>query len=724
MALSGCLPGGEVLPPDARILPAPPKLKAAPAAPQPGRTRPLSPDLPCPECGLQTRPSNLTCRAVPPPPEVAEAVLAFPDLPAAHEPVMVVHQPGASRIFLVERAGRVYRFDDQPAADLLTPALDLRQEVDPRGDAGLVAAALHPSFADNGQLFLSYTALGGTVTRSRVVRFSSQDGGASFDPESRRVLIDFDQRDPWRIHLNADMTFGPDGFLYVGFGDGGPQGDPDGNAQNPASFQGKILRLDVSGGDPYRIPADNPFVDSDARPEIFALGLRNPWRFSFDRDSGELWVGDVGFETWEEINQVVAGQNLGWPLLEGTDCHASQACDDPNLALPVAQYSHDVGASVTGGFVYRGRAIPALVGRYVFGDYISGDVWALTEGGEPELVARTGLRIVSFAEEPGGELLIVDFGSGRLFRLSGQLPRIETFAERLSATGCFRAEDPRQPAEGLVPFDVRVPFWSDGAVKRRFLALPDGQSAQIREDGSIFLPVGSVLAKEFFLGDRLIETRLMMKYREGQWTGASYIWDGDASDARLVADGDLLTATYGGVDWSYPNRPTCLDCHNGDHGLGMEVAQLDLVRTFSETGRVAGQLESFRRVGILEGDIPPVPRLPRNEDEGTLAERARAYLHVNCAVCHTRNGPTPVDMDLRFGTAMGEMRLCDVLPKEGDLGLPDARRLTPGSPGLSLLARRMRLAGPGRMPPVGPQLVDEAGAELVEDWISSLRGCP
>lgn len=233
-----------------------------------------------------------------------------------------------------------------------------------------------------------------------------------------------------------------------------------------------------------------------------------------------------------------------------------------------------------------------------------------------------------------------------------------------------------------------------------------------------------MLAKEFFLGDRLIETRLMMKYREGQWTGASYIWDGDANDARLVADGDLLTATYGGVDWSYPNRPTCLDCHNGDHALGMEVAQLDLVRTFSETGRVAGQLESFRRVGILEGDIPPVPRLPRNEDEGTLAERARAYLHVNCAVCHTRNGPTPVDMDLRFGTAMGEMRLCDVLPKEGDLGLPDARRLTPGSPGLSLLARRMRLAGPGRMPPVGPQLVDEAGAELVEDWISSLRGCP
>jgi uncharacterized repeat protein (TIGR03806 family) len=679
--------------------------------------------LGCDDCGLEERPPNPTCKAVPPPPELAEVVLAYPRLPAVTEPVMVVHHPDRAEYLLVERRGRLLRFDDRSDASELTEALDLRDDVDPTGDGGLVAAAFDPRFDETDQLYLSYSAVGGTVNRARVARFTSADGGRSFERDSAEVIIDFDRTDPYRMHLNADMKFGPDGYLYAGFGDGGPQWDQYWNAQNPDNFLGKILRIDVHRGERYAVPADNPFVDQGGQPEIFAMGLRNPWRFTFQPDTGKLWVGDVGLNTWEEVDLVAPGDNLGWPMREGDMC-SEVGCDDDSLVRPVTQYEHEEGAAVVAGFVYRGHALPSLVGRFVYGDFIKGDVWALTDkGGQPELIARTGLHPVSFAEEPDGELLLVDFTSGRLFRLVPQSPPAGTLADTLSATGCYQPDDPREPAPGLIPFDVRVPFWSDGAIKRRFLALPDGQTVRFQSDGTLAFPVGSVLTKDFFLGDRIIETRLMMKYREGQWTGASYIWDGEGKDAHLVPDSEIVSATFDGQSWRYPDRRACLDCHNRDRGLGLEAAQLDLPRLYPESGRVAGQLQTWQRMGVLAGDIPAGPRLPRAADGASLEERARAYLHVNCAVCHTRNGPTPVDMDLRFGTLLPEMRVCQVLPREGDLGIPDARRLSPGTPQLSIISRRMRMSGPGHMPPLGPQLVDQEGADLVDAWIAGLPDC-
>jgi uncharacterized repeat protein (TIGR03806 family) len=632
---------------------------------------------------------------------------------------MVTRAPGTRQLSVVERHGLIRRFEDRPEADALTTVLDLSEEVDAEGDGGLVAAAFHPRFDRNGRLFVSYTAKGGTVTRSRVVRFASSDGGASFDPRTRRILVDFDQTDPGRIHLNGDMRFGPDGYLYVSFGDGGPQGDPHGNAQNPDTFLGKILRIDVDQGDPYAVPADNPLVEAGGRPEIFALGLRNPWRFSFDGD-GALWVGNVG-SSWEEIDRVPAGANLGWPMYEGKACAPQAMCDTAAVVSPVAEYPNEGGAAVIGGLVYRGKAIPALAGRYVYGDYMRGEVWSLDRDGRRELVARTGLRIVSFAEEASGELLIVDFASGRLFRLTAQAPSTETLADRLSATGCFLPHDPRQPAAGLIAYDVRLPFWSDGAAKRRFLALPDGQSAAIRGDGTIAFPVGSVLVKEFFLGDRPVETRLFMKYRDGQWTGASYVWDADGREARLAPDGDGLTLPFEGVDWTFPSRPSCLACHNGDRGLGLELGQLDLVRRQPETGRTANQLDTLLRIGVLEGPLPV--RVPLPASGSSVERRARAYLHVNCAVCHTRNGPTPVDMDLRIGTSLADMRICGMRPTEGDLGIAGGRRLAPGAPERSLLSRRMHAVGKDHMPPVGPRLVDRDGTTLIDEWIRGISAC-
>jgi uncharacterized repeat protein (TIGR03806 family) len=677
----------------------------------------------CRDCGLKVRASNQTCRALAPPPLLADVSVAYPHLPLIVEPVAMVRPAGSTMVYVTERRGRLLRFEDRQDVAETTAVLDLSAEVDPMGDAGLVGAAFHPHFDDNGELFLSYTAHGGTVTRSRVARFTSPDGGATFDPAGE-VLLDFDQDYIGRIHLNADIAFGPDGLLYMGFGDGGPQFDPGGHAQDMNELRGKILRVDVDHGQPYAIPADNPFVGRAARPEIYAFGLRNPWRMSFDRATGELWLGDVGFDTTEEVDRVPAGGNMGWRVREGSACFNAATCATDGLVPPVAEYPHDKKAAcVVGGFVYHGHALPALADRYVYADYSRGDVWALDQTGTPELIAQTGRRIVSFSEEPSGELLLADVAGGQILRLVPAPPASDAAAPLLSGTGCFRGDDPTQPAEGLVPYDVRVPFWSDGAVKRRFFALPDGERATIRPDGALELPVGSVLVKQFFLGSQPVETRLLMKYREGQWAGYSYAWDEGGADATLVAD-DALVHTFGGQDWSYPARSACLGCHTSDRGLGLEVAQLELERNYTETGWRAQQLPTLRKVGLVTGATASIPALPKLNGTAPLADRARAYLSVNCSPCHQPDGPTPVQMDLRYTTPLARTGLCEAEPQEGDLGVAGALRLAPGSPHLSLLSLRMRAEGGDHMPPLGPQLVDATGAALVDAWIKALARCP
>jgi uncharacterized repeat protein (TIGR03806 family) len=669
---------------------------------------------------------NLTCLAVAPPEHLVEARRAFPALPALSEPVALAG-PVNQRWYVLERKGKVRRFEARPDASALTDVVDLTAEVDPEGDAGLVAGAFHPRFGQGGEgrLFLSYTAHGGTVMRSRVISLTTTDGGTLFPDTSRRVIFDFDQTNPWRIHLNADMRFGPDGYLYAGFGDGAPMGDPDGHAQDRDDYRGKILRVDVDHGDPYAVPDDNPFVGMAALPEVYALGFRNPWRFSFDRATGTLWAGDVGAYTWEEVDRVPAGGNLGWPLREGSHCLNNPPCDEPDLVDPVLDYAHDGQASaVVGGFVYHGTAVPELIGRYVFADYSRGDVFAVAGSGTPQLIARTGRRITSFAEEPNGELLIVDLEGGEILRLEPAPPPAALVAPLLSGTGCFDPADPHRPAPGLLPYEVRVPFWSDGADKTRFLALPEGVPATIRADGQFVLPVGSVLVKQFQLGGRPIETRLMMKYRDSQWAGYSYAWDPDGSDARLVPEAGETLLQGSTPLWSYPSRDNCLGCHNRDRALGLEVDQLDFDADAEGNMRPSSTLSRWRQAGLVEGDVPAIPRLPRVDGKAPLERRARAYLHANCSICHSPGGPTPVDLDLRFSTLLGQTRLCGVAAAEGDLGVAGAQRMIPGDPGRSLLALRMRARGRDHMPPIGPQQVDDKGAALIEAWIRGLAACP
>jgi uncharacterized repeat protein (TIGR03806 family) len=689
---------------------------------------PAAPTTPCHDCGLDERPHNQTCRALTPPALLAELQPAFPKLPNTTEPVLLARPADGHAWYLFERRGIIRRFDDRPDVDQAPVILDMSTAVDPSGDAGLVGAAFHPDFAHNGQLFISHTTPGGTVQRSQLARLTSTDGGATFDLAGRKLLLDLDQEDPGRIHLNADLHFGPDGFLYAGFGDGGPQWDLRKNAQNSNDWRGKILRIDVDHGDPYGIPPGNPYAKIGGRPEIFALGLRNPWRFSFDRTTGTLWAGDVGNGGVEEIDQISVGGNYGWPSREGGDCSGLPDCDRMDFINPVAHYHHDNKASsVTGGFVYRGHAIPSLIGRYVFADYARGTVFALrpnpTLDQAPEVIAESGRRLVSFAEEPNGELLLLDLMGGQILRLVPAAPSQDMVPERLSNTGCFQAGNPQLPAAGVISYDVRVPFWSAGGVKHRYMALPDGATATVAADGALQFPVGAVLIKEFTIDSRPVETRLFMKYRESQWAGYSYVWEADGSDAHLRDDALVETRDWDGQSWTYPSRVECLGCHNGDRGLGLEVAQLDMVRAFPETGRTANQLASFRRVGLVQGDVPKVQRMPKLSSAAPLEERARAYMHINCAICHTRPGPTPIDMDLRFTTLLADTGLCDIA-KEGDLGVAGARRLVAGAPGRSVISLRMHATGRDHMPPIGAQQADPEGEQLIDSWISSIQSCP
>lgn len=355
---------------------------------------------------------------------VFHAAAAFPALTFS-KPVAMVQAPGDDAAwFVVEQAGRVWRFANDPAVATRALVADLTAAVDDGpNEAGLLGMAFHPDFASNGEVFLSYTApgSGGGALTSRVSRFAWDEGTGTLDMASEEVLLAVSQ--PYGNHNGGHVVFGPDGYLYIGLGDGGSAGDPDGNGQNTGTLLGAILRIDVDGGAPYAIPADNPFAAGGGRGELYAWGFRNPWRFSFDAQTGALWAGDVGQAEREEVDRVVAGGNHGWAVKEGTACYGQATCDGTGLTDPVTEYTHADGCSITGGYVYRGGAIAQLDGYYLYGDYCSGTLWAYNEdagGGVAVGVSvSSGLAISSFAQDADGELYLLDHGGGQIHKLLG-----------------------------------------------------------------------------------------------------------------------------------------------------------------------------------------------------------------------------------------------------------------------------------------------------------------
>ena len=684
-----------------------------PSAPGPG-------DVTRAEFGLDARPPNPTCLAPPRPPSSGKIEIekVFGDV-ALDTAVAMAQPPGdGTRWFVAQRAGTIVSFPVQsPPAQppVVADVAALAKKPVATGDeGGLLNLAFHPEFAKNGRLFVYFTTKGAPYA-SEVGYLTSADGGKTFT--SYTQVFRFDR--PALFHCGGGMAFGPDGLLYLSFGDATKWP----LAQSPGSFFGKVVRLDVDGG---------------GAPEIFARGFRNPFRLSIDRETGEIWVGDVGADSWEEVNRVEAGGNYGWGCREGAHDFPRDGSSCPSGGTyidPIVEHAHEPpGRSITGGIVYRGAQMPWLHGTYVYGDYRQLELRALsfdaTTGAPSSAIINADgphKTFVGFAEDADGEIYAVTVYQSEIFKLvPASTAGTSKLPDRLSKTGCVDPQDPKKYAAGLVPYGVNAELWSDGAEKERMLALPDGETIAVGADGDFDLPKGSVLLKTFTFGDRRIETRLLVRHDDGEWAGYTYEWNDEQTDAVLLHAGK--TRTYGDRKWTFPSRSECIQCHTAAAGrsLGLELGQLNGDHRYPSTNRVANQLRTLEHIGMLAAPLgQPVDRIaayPSPSADGPVEARARSYLHANCSHCHRpEGGGGRATMDLRFGTPLSGTKTCNAPPVLGDLGIAGAKILAPGSPERSIVSVRMHADGQERMPPLGTRRIDEEGVGLVDDWIRVMQ---
>jgi len=701
------------------------------------------------QAGLDARPQNADCVA--PDRTVGDVPIAlvdaFPGLPGISDMVKVLVEPVPDpRWFVLRKTGQLLVFDPANATST-SVYLDLSDAVKVGGESGLLGMAFHPDYPTVPEIFLSYTRdHTGPSMRSVFARFILDNIASPGLGTVEQVILEVDQDNG--NHNGGDIAFGPDRMLYIGLGDGGGGGDPFERAQDTRYLLGSFLRIDVLGSavawpaNPYAIPATNPFagnpkcgpgVNAAACPEIYAWGLRNPWRWSFDLPTGILWAADVGQADWEEINRIELGGNYGWDCREGAHDFEIDACAS-GLIDPVAEYDHDAGRSITGGFVYRGSANPALYGRYVFADFSSGRIWALkanTAGGFDleELLDTANVSPSAFAVDGDNELYVVGYSGGRILRLESEASEfIDTVPDDLADSGCVDPNDATLPYSGLVPFEPSAPFWSDGAAKERFIGIPDGTTIAIDGEDDFLFPPGTVLVKNFRLDGKLVETRHLMRHPDGEWAGYTYEWNAEETQALRVRGGKSVMIA--GQEWVYPSQIECRDCHTGaaDIALGPETAQLNGPLVYPQTGRSANQMQTLDAAMMLSSPLPPIDTLPALADPADtsvpLEERARAYLYTNCAQCHQPGGPTSVVLDFRYTTALQDTYACNGIPLRGNVGLDfDARIIFPGDAAKSVLIARMARRDSAAMPPLGSTVVDAAGLALMTEWIDGLEGC-
>lgn len=710
------------------------------------------------DSGLSARASNATCSA-PAAPSSGLGSYEFDwvqGVPSGIDsPIYLTQAPGINnRYYVVERPGRIRSFVLGGSSTL---AVDFSSQVVTDGEGGALSMAFHPDFANNRYAYVFFTArrqeFGITNTNVSMVtvvrRYTVSSDGLTFS-NPVNILAPLNASDTrfnhqWTNHKGGWIGFSPvDGYLYIALGDRGEGGGGvplSNNFYNPAqdmnSLHGKILRIDVNSGSNYSIPADNPFANGGGAPEIFAWGFRNPWRSSFDKLTGELWVGDVGEGTREEISRVELGGNYGWPFREGFLDRCNNCTNGQQSLAPVVDLPHNDGwVAIIGGYVYRGTAMPELQGRYIFGDFIRSGVTTI------EYDSNGNASAVDLVPGGGSSPTLSEDNAGNIWRIHSwggfeQLVRTETpttgnFPETLSATGCFNPNNIREVAQGVVPYDLNSPLWSDGAGKERYFAIPDGTQITIESNGQWSFPIGSVLIKTFLINDQPVETRLMVRHTNGEWGGYSYEWNEAGTDANLLSAGK--TKSVEDQEWRYPSRAQCMNCHTAPNGspaservLGLETTQIN--RDFIYPGNlIANQIQTLATVGYFTtnpGSPNTLATMPNPHDTtANLTDRSRAYLHSNCANCHQPNGPGRGGMDFRFASNWATAGYCNQTPSLGSFGITDARLFKPGVAAESIIPLRMARNDVHRMPPLGVDIVDQNGVTLIQNWINSVGQCP
>jgi len=666
--------------------------------------------------GLETRVvvSGLTFPTGLPTPGPMSFERAFASLGFNRPTVLTNAGDQSDRIFVVEQDGRILVFPNSENVISAGVFLDIRPRVSRAGnEEGLLGLAFDPDYENNGYFYINYSLA--NPRRSRIARYSvlASDPNSA-DPNSEVALLEFAQ--PFQNHNGGGLAFGPDGKLYIGAGDGGSGDDPNNHAQTMDTVLGKVLRINPDGS----IPPDNPFVSTPgARGEIWAYGLRNPWKITFDRDTGTLWAGDVGQNQVEEIDIIARGRNYGWRIYEGDWSNVNPNSDPPGaFEQPVHTYTHNDGQSVTGGYVYRGTRLPSLAGAYLYADFLSNRVWALVWDGR-QVVSNTLLAnvplVATFGEDEAGEVYMGSF-DGSIYRLVENSGGGPAFPQTLSATGLFSDTGNLVAAPGVIEYDVNSPLWSDNARKRRWIALPGQARVAFHPTQDWVFPVGTVLVKHFELdlapnNTQRLETRVLVRHDAG-WQGYTYRWNAQQTDANLLADSETQTYTVedptapGGQRqqvWTFPSRADCITCHTPAAGFILGTRTRQLNRDFAYPARSDNQLRTWNHLRLFTTDIGSAGQYealvdPRDPN-APIADRARSYLAANCANCHRPGTAIPVDMDLRYNIPTAQMNTHNV-PATAGGGL----RVSPGSHANSILWQRIIDLGTPRKPLLGKDL--------------------
>lgn len=710
------------------------------------------------------------------------------------DPVSLIEAPNTGHLFVSEREGKLFAFERRADVTEKHLVLDLSGQNQGENDSGLLGVAFHPEFglpeSDNrGYVYVHYAYLVppivgrtppfSTPTQSRLSRFEVDLDTLVADPASELVLIN--QRDQNVWHQGGAIFFHPeDGFLYISVGDEGGASCQYDNCQriDKDLFSG-VLRIDVDrrGGEVshpiprqpasgstagYFIPNDNPFVGQPGvLEEFYALGLRNAHRMTHDPVDNLIWMGEVGQEGREELNILARGANYQWNAYEGTE-RSTGALPDVPLGVwtdPVLELTRQEARSVIGGYVYRGQRLPELQGKYIFADFSRGRIWALpyalaggqVELGELELLMSAELRdrengITSFGVDAAGELYILTLGSSsKILRLESAATSLNA-PQRLSETGVFSDLPAREPMRGLLGYSVQSPLWSDGADKRRWLALPEAESVRFAASGSWEFPEGTVFIKHFDMAfderepSRLtpLETRLLVAGAGGEYYGMTYRWTADGSDAELVTDGlfETLQVTDANGNlraqtYFYPGPSDCATCHSqaAGHVLGVRTAQLNGPGDVASGGS-DNQLLQWLEWGVFDNAperaaLDGYPRLaPLTDSTRSLQDRVRSYWDSNCSMCHGVQASIRAEWDARYETPLEQQHVVSAGSLNG--GRDGALYLIePGSPAQSILYQRNSTLTSGlRMPPVGTHRIDELYLEQLDLWIRSLGDAP
>ena len=721
---------------------------------------------------------------------------AFPNL-RFDDPLVITPYPIDNRLLVASRGGYIETFDYNQNATTKQLFLDLTDKVGVVWDGGFLGFAFHPQFGQNGSpnrnyVYVFYTAKGpngehGPFSCSstcfscanngnffgsylRVSRFTVNEGTYTANPNSEFVMINIRQFNG--THRGGGLHFGNDGFLYLAIGDQARRT----TAQNIVdNFEGGVIRIDVDrrGGSishaprrkmgvhegfsdeytgvGYYIPNSNPWQDSNNGlfEEFVSLGHRNPHRMTKDRGTGQFWIGEVGAGSREEVSVLQIGGNCGWPVYEGNRFRQFNACGSNTMDLgpgtynaPVVDFLRSEANAIIGGYVYRGSKHPSLVGKYICGGYAQNRLFLIESAGggnysKNEFANFSPGGLITFGEGPDAELFMGRQANNttlyQLRREGGNDPA----PQFLSQTGAFANLSTLQPASGVIPYDMIEPFWSDGANKKRWLAIPnDGshntsaEQIQFSANGNWSFPRGAVLIKHFELGGKRLETRFEVKGDNDVFYYLTYKWNSAGTDAELLTGGldEVVTVNGQSQIWRYPSTSECLTCHQQAAGsvLGLKTRYLNKSITYPSTGTNANQLVTLSHLGILDqsitdGDVNNYLTVAAKGDASASLElRARSYLDVNCSYCHQPGTGNRAQFDARITTPLDQQNLL-YGPIISQLNLNDPRAIYPMNVGRSMVHYRMNsLASGVTMPPLAKNKIDAAGVQLIEDWINSI----